>query len=163
MNPRQFSESSFNSADALAKDAAVRLFSYHPRYRAVWAEDYYRNDPGVRYMADMVIVDRDSCDHVYSLEVEVKSTWRSGVDFPYRDIQFVPRKMEKWGDPSFTYGRPTHWMLFNEDASKHLVVFDDTIRCLSEKRWVRCQVRGMEELYCIDKSLAYIDHLEKTH
>ena len=158
MNPRTFNPSAFETSDSLAKDAAVRLFCSHPSYRAVWAEDYYRGTE-TQYKADLVVVDRKTLEHVYSLEVEVKSTWKSNSSFPYSDIQFVPRKMEKWTDPKFTFGKPMHWILFNEDASRHLVVFDSVIRGINGTRWVNCQVRGMEKLFFIDKSQAHFDYL----
>lgn len=145
--------------DSLAKDATVRLFCNHPQYRAVWVEDYYRDDPGVQYKVDLVLIDRETNKHEYSVEVEVKTSWKSNSDFPYKDIQFVPRKLEKWTNPDFTYGKPTHWIMFNEDTSRHLVVFDNTIRNISESRLVNCQIRGMEKLYYIDRSTAYFDYL----
>lgn len=152
-------QESHDRADALAKDATVKLFCSHPIYRAVWVEDYYRDDPNNKYKVDLVLVDRKTNQHAYSVEVEVKSTWSSNRDFPYQDIQFVPRKLEKWTDPQFTYGKPTHWIMFNEDATRHLVVFDESIRKISESRLVKCQVRGMEKLYYIDKSKAHFDYL----
>ena len=157
MNPRTFSVAAHQDSDLVCKLETIRLFAKHPMYKAVFAEDYYINDPNVQYKVDIVVLDRVSGAHVFNLEVEMKRAWLD--EFPYKDVQFLPRKKEKWDDPDFTYGKPTHWVLFNHDASRHVVIFDTVIRELSELRMVNCQVRGEEELYYIDLSHAYFDYL----
>lgn len=157
MNPRRFSLAAKQDSDLVCRLEAVRLFSVHPKYKAVLAEDYYPDDEHVEYRVDMLLINRETGEHEHSLEVEMKRSW---VDyFPYQDIQFLPRKKEKWDDPRFTYGKPTHWLLFNHDASQHLVVFDRVIREISELRMVNCQVRGLEELYCIPLKMAKFNYL----
>lgn len=157
MNPRQFNIEAKQSSDLICRLEALRLFSKHPKYKAVLAEDFYPDDERAEFRVDILLIDRSSGAHTHNLEVEMKRAWKHS--FPFHDIQFLPRKMEKWDDPVFTYGRPTHWLLFNHDASQHLVVFDSVIRNTSELRWVKCQVRGMEQLYCIPKQYAKFNYL----
>lgn len=153
-NPRRFSKEAYEESDLICRLETIRLFSSHPIYRAVLSDDYYTNS---KHRADIVLINRITGVHDYSLEVEMKWSW---VDrFPYKDIQFLPRKKEKWDDPSFTFGKPTHWILFNRDATQHLVIFDNVIRNISEKRMVQCQVRGLEELYCIPLKYALFNYL----
>lgn len=157
MNPRQFSITAKQDSDLICRLEAIRLFHQHPKYKAVLAEDFYHDDNKVGYRVDVLLINRLNGEHEHNLEVEMKRSW---VDrFPFKDIQFLPRKKEKWDDPRFTYGRPTHWMLFNRDASQHLVVFDSVIREISELRMVNCQVRGLEELYCIPLEYAKFNYL----
>jgi hypothetical protein len=158
-NPRQFSRESHQDSDLRCRLETIRLFSSHPTYKAVLAEEYYHDDPEVMYKVDMLLINRHTGEHEQNLEVEMKRSWID--EFPFRDIQFLPRKAEKWSDPRFTYGKPTHWVLFNCDATQHLVVFDHVIRNLTEKRMVNCQVRGLEELYCIPKNLAHLNYLDE--
>lgn len=159
MNPRKFNKESFDMADSLAKDTAVRLFSYHPQFRAAYTEDYYRDDLEAMYKIDLVIIDRQTSEHTYGLEVEVKSDWKSNSDFPFHDVHFLPRKFEKWTDPKYTYGKPVHWIMFNQDGSRHLIVFDDDIRALHKKKVVNCRQRGPEELFVVDHKAVYFDYL----
>lgn len=159
MNPRKFNRESFELLDTLAKDSAVRLFSYHPQFRAVYTEDYYRDDPECKYKIDLIIVDRQTSEHVYGLEVEVKPAWKSNQDFPFHDVHFLPRKFEKWTNYNYSYGKPVHWIMFNEDTSRHLVVFDEDIRALSRKKVVNCVDRGTEELYVVDHKAVHFDYL----
>lgn len=157
MNPRRFSLAAKQQSDLVCRLEAIRLFDNHPIYKAVLAEELYPDDERSEFRVDMALVNRHTGEHEHSLEVEMKRSW---VDyFPYRDIQFLPRKKEKWDDPVFTYGKPTHWLLFNHDASQHLVVFDHVIREISELRMVNCQLRGLEELYCIPLKFAKFNYL----
>jgi len=156
-NARSFRLEAKQDSDLICRLEAIRLFSIHPIYRAVLTEQHYPDDPKVEFRVDLVLINRITGEHEHNLEVEMKRSW---VDqFPFRDIQFLPRKKEKWDDPRFTYGKPTHWILFNRDASQHLVVFDHVIRDISELRMVNCQVRGLEELYCIPLEYALFNYL----
>lgn len=119
------------------------------------AEDFYPDDERAMYRADMVLVKNG--EHVFSLEVEHKWIWDQA--FPWPDVQFLPRKKEKWNDPDFTYGKPTHFIMFNRDASRHLVIFDEVIRNISDTRMVNCQQRGPEELYVIPLDQVHFDYL----
>jgi hypothetical protein len=157
MNPRRFNLTAKQDSDLVCRLEAIRLFHNHPTYKAILAEDYYHDDPHSEFRVDMVLINRHTGEHEHSLEVEMKRSWVD--EFPFRDIQFLPRKKEKWDDPRFTYGKPTHWLLFNRDASQHLVVFDRVIREISELRMVNCQVRGLEELYCIPLEMAKFNYL----
>ena len=156
-NARRFRLEAKQDSDLLCRLEAIRLFYQHPIYKAVLAEDFYPDDPKVEFRVDLVLINRITGEHEHNLEVEMKRAWVD--EFPFRDIQFLPRKKEKWDDPRFTYGKPTHWLLFNRDASRHLVVFDRVIREISELRMVSCQVRGVEELYCIPLDMAKFDYL----
>ena len=161
-NPRKFRRESHQDSDLICRLEAIRLFYHHPTYKAVLAEDYYPEDEEVQYKADIALVNRVTGAHEHCLEVEMKRSWVD--EFPYKDIQFLPRKKEKWDDPKFTFGKPTHWVLFNRDASQHLVIFDSVIRNISDVRMVSCQVRGLEELYTIPTKFAYLNYLnEKTY
>lgn len=156
MNPRKFSKTSYQDSDLVCRLEAIRMFSSHPTYKAVLAEDYYED---AKYKVDIVIVNRVTGAHEHNLEVEMKRAWVD--EFPFKDIQFLPRKKEKWDDPEFTYGKPTHWVLFNRDATQHIVVLDNVIRNTSELRMVNCQVRGLEELYCIPTKFAYLNYFHE--
>lgn len=157
VNARSFRLEAKQDSDLICKLEAIRLFSNHPIYKAVLTEDHYQDDPKVEFRVDLVLINRHTGEHEHNLEVEMKRVWVD--EFPFRDIQFLPRKKEKWDDPRFTYGKPTHWVLFNRDASQHLVVFDHVIRDISELRMVKCQVRGLEELYCIPLRFAKFNYL----
>lgn len=141
----------------MCKLEAIRLFSRHQKYRAVFADNWYFNDQRSGYRVDILLINNLTREHDHSLEVEHKLPWEA--KFPYKDLQFLPRKKEKWDDPAFTYGRPTHFMMFNRDINRHLVVFDHTIRSVSEQRLVDCKGRGMEWLYCIPLDQVYFDYL----
>lgn len=154
-NARTYRPIARERSDLLCKLKTIELFSRHPRYRAVMAEDFYPEDPGVQYRADIILTENG--EHVFSLEVEYKWIWDQ--EFPWRDVQFLPRKKEKWDDPRFTYGKPTHFIMYNRDASRHLVIFDETIRNISDKRIVNCQQRGLEELYVIPLDQVHFDYL----
>lgn len=155
MNPRAYNEVAHQSSDLICKLEAIRLFSKHPKYKAVLAEDLYQD---CIYKADICLINRETGEHEQNLEVEMKRIWENR--FPFKDIQFLPRKKEKWDNPDFTWGKPTHWLLFNHDCSQHLVVFDSVIRSLSDIRPVKCQVRGNEDLYVIDLSSAQFNYLQ---
>ncbi len=152
---RQYRPQDKEQSDLLCKLETIRLFSTHPKYRAVMAEDFYPDDKRVQYRADMILVEDGV--HKYSLEVEHKWIWDQ--EFPWPDVQFLPRKKEKWDDPRFTYGKPTHFIMYNRDASRHLVIFDDTIRNLENRRMVNCQQRGLEELYYVPLDQVHFDYL----
>lgn len=156
-NPRQYSPEVKQESDLYCKLAAIELFSRHGKYKAVMTDDFYPDDRQSIYKVDLVLVDRSTGEHVYGLEVERKWNWV--LQFPFPDMQFLPRKKEKLDDPFFTYGRPTHFIIFNRDATRHAVIFDHVIRGLSEKRSVKCPVRGMEDLYVIPLEDVIFDYL----
>lgn len=157
MNPRTYRSDAREQSDLMCKLKTIQLFSSHPKYRAVMAEDMYPEDEHSIYRVDIVLINKETGEHECSLEVEHKWIWDQ--EFPWPDVQFLPRKKEKWDDPRFTYGKPTHFIMYNRDASRHLVVFDETIRNLEDRRLVHCQKRGDEWLFYIPLSKVYFDYL----
>lgn len=161
MNPRQFDLKAKQECDMMCKQKAIILFSSHPLFKAVLAEDYYIFDDTVEFKVDVILLDRVTGQHVANVEVERKMLWKDR--FPFKDIQFLSRKMEKWTNKFYTFGKPTHWMLFSEDYSEHLVVFDEDIKCCNETRIIET-VRGKDRLFVIPLDRAHFNYLdEETH
>ena len=112
---RKFDQSRFNAFNSKAIEKAESLFKNL---------GYSVEHPENKYVVDLVVRKEDS---TFAVEVEVKSAW-VGLEFPFEDIQFLPRKYEKWFDKKYTLGHRTHWLLFNKDLSHHLMVRDVEIK-----------------------------------
>lgn len=157
-NPRRFRVQQYLDSDEICRRKVVELFEKHLRFKAVVMEELYPEDPEVKFKADVAIVDRETGEHAYNIECEIKRKW---IDyFPFHDVQFLERKKEKLDNPDFTYGRPTFFIIFNKTLDRHLVITHDVIRNLSDKRLVNCPVRGPEEMYIIPLDKVIFDYLK---
>jgi hypothetical protein len=121
---RKFSNSRYNSFNDKALQKAIALFT---------KLGYSVEQPENKFIVDLVVRKGDSS---FAVEVEVKSAW-VGLSFPFDDIQFLPRKYEKWFDEKYNLGHRTHWLLFNKDLSHHLMVRDNEIKSAMENNQFR--------------------------
>ncbi len=119
--PYYFDREAFKDCDEAAKNKLIALASVHPKY-----SKYTYEFPRYGKTVDIRVRDEDGV-HVGNIEVEVKQVWR-GNEFPYSDVQFLPRKKKYWDLPEHHLDQPTMFVMFNEDLSNHLVIKDKTMR-----------------------------------
>jgi len=117
-----FSERDHSECDARAKEKLKELFVNCEKYKS-----FTISEPSDPFTVDFYVF--RSGNHVANLEVEVKRVWNT-FDFPYKDIQILPRKVKFWTDEKHHKNKPTMMVMFNEDLSNHFSVKSEVMENL---------------------------------
>lgn len=123
-----FDSAAFNRTDAAAKQAFIRLFYQCEKFRlkdGTWPKLVEPSDP---YIEDFQVFNHNG-KHIANVEVEVKEVWTK-FEFPYPDIQLLPRKRHFWiddNDPSKQLTK-TMFVMFNAPLTNHLAILSDDAR-----------------------------------
>lgn len=119
-----FSKLDHEQCDKSAKDKLKKLFSESNVY-----SKFTLVEPSDPYTVDFYVYNGDN--HVANVEVEVKRLWNS-YNFPFDDIQILPRKRKFWENEIHSKGKPTMFVMFNEELDNHLVISDAMMKELFE-------------------------------
>lgn len=124
-----FLQQEYNENDARAKAKLIELMKITPGYKTCTLVE--PKDP---YTVDFHVYRNGG--HFANIEVEVKKTWKT-KEFTYSDIQLLPRKKKFWEDETHNLGRPTMFVMFNQDLSNHLVILSDKMQEIFSKNDTR--------------------------
>lgn len=150
-----FSKKDYEKFDQAAKDRPVSLFKNNPNMSA-----YQLVEPTNPHTVDFYMM-KDGV-HVANVEVEVKAVWQ-GHDFPYSDIQLLPRKKKFWTEDAHHQGKPTFFVMFNRDQSRHFLVRSKIMKKIFESTNTRTynseRSRG-DAFHVLDMSNAEFDFFD---
>jgi hypothetical protein len=106
--PKRFDPELHAKTDNLAKTSLMNLFQ-----KSAISIIENPNRHGVDLLAY-----KDN-DHVFNVEVEIKTNWKEREDFRFPNVNFLRRK-EKY----CSLDKPTIFVIFNKDLSQYLAVRD---------------------------------------
>ena len=122
-----FDQSAYDANDGRAKAMFSRLFYECEMFVDIYGRHFVLENPKNKFVEDFFVLDSDG-RHVANVEVEVKACWRTH-DFPFDNVQLLPRKRKFWIDEVNGGKRPipTLFVMFNNDLSNHLAIHSDDL------------------------------------
>lgn len=107
---KRFDRELYNQTDKLAKTKLFSLLEYNDNIQA--------SENPKKTGVDILVTNPDTGDLLFNIETEIKRVWK-GEKFPYESVQIPERKKKYTG-----LGKPTLFVMFNEDQTKYLVIRD---------------------------------------
>lgn len=158
-----FDQALHDQCDNKARNAVKEIF----KDSRVFIRDIASVYPGVgnSFMsADLGVI--KGLSHICNLEVEISLQWTNHNGIQYskdkNHVTFLETKVFNWQNPEYTFGKKTHWVLFNKNCDKHYFVHhDNIIKSIMMNKWEYKDTlnRGLRKFLLIPKEYIRLNAL----